>query len=400
MEDFRRQFLLETAEKLENLHFALRGSKEFSAENKRETFRILHTVKGTAQTFGYAAASRLAHDLETLLSADRIDQNLIIEGIKFLQKSLTEEEFQLPDQFTEKLQTIPPKTRIANDLNNDLPKIPNEFYSQLSNREKEIVNAAIRGEKNLAVLEIGFEMTNFAAGLINFRETLNSSGEIAATFPSAKFTAHGKIGFQFLTVGLENAEKLAAENNASVLWENPTETPVNNLDAVLRQIVKHGNEIADKFDKQIEIETKSNELNLSSAEVKLVFEMLLHLVRNAVDHAIERSGKIQIDLKKESDNLHLSVADDGRGIDLECVKSKAIEKKLISATESLNENELLELIFQPEFSIKPEATEISGRGVGLDAVKNSIEKFDGKISVKTEKGKGTIFEIYLPLAQS
>lgn len=399
MEDFRRQFLAETAEKLENLHHILRDSKDFSVENRRETFRLLHTIKGTAQTFGFSETSRLAHDLETLLAADENRQNLIVEGIEFLQKSLTEEKFQLPEQFTEKLRTIIPTTTAVADLNH-LPEIPAEFYSQLSNREKEVINAAIRGGKNQAVLEIGFETANFAAGLINFREALDSEGEIVATFPSAKFNAEGKIGFQFLTTNLENAENLAAENGASVLWENSTETEINDFGAILCQIVRHGREIAAKFDKQITFETKSDELNSSSVELKIVFETLLHLVRNAVDHAIENTGTIKINLKRETDNLLFSVADNGRGIDLEQIKIKAIERNLISKDADLDEHKTLELIFQPEFSTKTETTEISGRGVGLDVVKNSVEKFGGKINVRTEKGKGTTFEIVLPREQN
>lgn len=396
MEDFRRQFLVETAEKLENLLQTLRGGANFSNENKRETLRILHTVKGTAQTFGYASTSRLAHDLETLFEIDGNNQNLIVEGIEFLQKSLAEDKFQISEQFSEKLQAVVPKKSAADDSNNHLPPIPDEFFSQLSSREKEFVHSAVRRGKNLAVVEAVFELANFADGLVNFREVLSSTGEIVATFPGTRFAAHGKIGFQFLTVGLENAQTFAAESSVHVIWENSTAVLANNLEAVLSEIVKHGEKIAEELDKKIEIEVESDEIKLSFAELQIVFESLLHLVRNAVDHAIERAGTIKINVKKESNDLRISVVDDGNGIDLERVKAKAIEKKFISGDENLDEKETLELIFQPELSTKTETTEISGRGIGLDTVKNSIEKSGGKISVKTEKGKGTTFEIVLP----
>ena len=396
MEDFRRQFLLETAEKLENLHHSMRGEEKFFAAHRNEIFRLLHTVKGTAQTFGYAAASRLAHDLETLLSVSENNQNLFIEGIAFLQKSLTEDNFQPPGRFTEKLRTIIPNAPPARVADENLPEIPVEFYSQLSGREKELVNSAARGGKNLTVLEVGFEAANFAVGLINFREVLNSNGEIVATFPSAKFSAEGKIGFRFLMTALENAQILAAENSASVLWENSTGKPVNDLDAALRRIVRHGEEVAAKFGKRIEIETQTDVSSLSAAELRLVFETLLHLVRNAVDHAIENVGTIKINLKKEENNLRISVSDDGRGVDLERIKNTAIERNVISKDEITDEGKLLDLIFQPEFSTKSATTEISGRGIGLDAVKNSVENSGGKITVETETGKGTTFEIVLP----
>ncbi|MCY7375167.1 MAG: Hpt domain-containing protein [Pyrinomonadaceae bacterium] len=397
MEDFRRQFLSETAETLADLHQNLQSAKSFSGAVKRETFRVLHTVKGTAQTFGFDAASRLAHDLETLLAADANAPDLLLEGIELLQKSLTEETFQIPEQFAQKLHAVVPNAaQTAHDTDNNPINIPGEIYSQLSNQERKTIGAAMRGGKHLSVLEIGFAAANFAAELINFREILNSSGEIIATFPGAKFSDDGKIGFQFLTATSDAIKQLAEENSANVLWNYSPEKSANDINAVLRQIARHGREIAAKFGKQVAIETQIDEANFSPRELKLVFEVLLHLVRNAVDHAIERVGKIEIRVKTEANGFRLSVADDGRGIDSDKIKAKAIEKNLISAAENLTATETIDLIFQPEFSTKSETTEISGRGIGLDAVKFAVEKFGGKIIVKTEKGKGTTFEIFLP----
>lgn len=398
MEDFRRQFLIETAEKLENLQRNLPAAKDLSLENKHEIFRILHTIKGTAQTFGYASMSRLAHDLESLLSINGDGKNLLVEGIGFLQKSLTEEKFQIPEQFRKKLQAAIPNAAAVDD-SNDAPVIPAEFYSQLSHREKETINGRRDGEK-FAVLETAFNLANFAAELISFREVLSSAGEIVATFPGVNSNAHGKIGFQFLVAGVENAENLASENGASVLWENSDGFSMNNLDAVLKQIVRHGKELAAKLGKQIEFELENNDLKLSPAELKIVFESLLHLVRNAIDHAIETVGTIKISIAEKSNALRISVSDEGFGIDFELIKAKAVEKKLIAADENLSEAATLDLIFQPEFSTKIETTEISGRGIGLDAVKNTVEKNGGKITVKTGKGKGTTFEINLPRRES
>ena len=395
MEDFHRQFLSETVETLENLHQNLQNSETISDSRRREVFRTLHTVKGTAQTFGFDTASRLAHELETLLADGENTRNLLLEGIEILRRSLIEGDFQIPENFTENLRAVLPNADLtAGNLYENPAEIPPEIYSQLSNREKKLIGAAMREGKILAVSEIGFEAANFAVELINFREKLNSSGEIIATFPSAKFSGDGKIGFQFLTASAE-----IITDTANVGWSFAPPKRLNDVSGVLREIIRHGREIASKLDKRIGFETQNDEIKLSSAELKLVFEVLLHLVRNAVDHAIERVGKIEIRVKKEADNLRLSVADDGRGIDLKQVKSQAVEKKLI-ADENLSETEIINLIFQPEFSTKAETTEISGRGIGLDAVKYGIEKFGGKITIATEKGKGTTFEITLPRNES
>jgi chemotaxis protein histidine kinase CheA len=94
--------------------------------------------------------------------------------------------------------------------------------------------------------------------------------------------------------------------------------------------------------------------------------------------------------------LRLSVRDNGNGIDGEKIKAKAIEKKLIAGDENLTAQETIDLIFTPEFSTKSAVTEISGRGVGLDAVKFAVEEAGGKVTVKSDGEKGTAFEIFLP----
>lgn len=400
MEDFRRQFLLETAQTLDRLNKNLTSATVFSDAVKRETFRTLHTVKGTAQTFGFNESSRLAHELETLLAADGNTRTLLIEGIELLQASLTENPSDISETFVEKLRAVVPNVELTADTSTgSSSKIPTEIYSNLSVQEKNIVGAAIRSGKSLTVIEVGFETVNFASELIDFRELLNSSGEIVATFPSADFSGDGKIGFQFLTANFEAVENLPEKSSVKILWSSPPEKPLDGIGEVLREIVRHGEEIAAKLDKQIEIKTQSGERIFSPAELKLIFEVLLHLARNAVDHGIEKIGRIEILIKEAKDGLHIAVADNGRGIEAEKIKAKALEKKL-TGVENLSDAEIINLIFQPEFSTKSSSDEISGRGVGLDAVKYAVEKVGGKITVATEKGIGTTFEIILPRAEN
>ncbi len=403
MEEFRRRFLTETVETLENLKQTLRPAGAFSDSTKGETFRVFHTVKGTAQTFGFGTASRLAHELETLLSADGNTHPILIEGIELLQKSLAEKAFTIPEQFTKKLRALVPNdgqtlNRRSDQTIENSVEVPVEIYSQLSQREKNLFGSAVRTGKKISVLEISFKTADFAAQLIKFRGSLNLFGEIIATFPSAK--AGGGIGFRFLTASSEAVEDWAKANSANVGWNFSPDKSADGIGEVFRQITRHGAEVAVRLNKQIEIETQSDAMDFSPAELKLVFEVLLHLVRNAVDHAVERVGKIKIQIKKEPQGFRLSVADDGRGIDFEKVKAAAIEKKLVSAAENITEAETIELIFQTEFSTKSESDEISGRGIGLDVVKYAVEKSGGKLSVATAKGKGTTFDVFLPRKES
>ncbi len=396
MEDFRRQFLLEAVATLENLSKDLQGAEKFSDSVRRETFRTLHTIKGTAQTFGFAAASRLAHELENLISVNQNSHHLLYEGIQLLIKTLTEKDFESPIRFAEKVRAAAPNaTEIFYDSDSLLSEIPKEIFSQLSNQEKNILRSAIRDGKNLFCLEIGFELANFADGLINFREILSASGEIIATFPSTKFNADGKIGFQILLATAANLPPIE-KFDAIIIFQSSPNNYSGGVQSVLEQVAKHGKTVAETLRKQIEFKIHADETNLSPQRLKLVFDVLLHLVRNAVDHAIKDAGEIKIDFSIAENNFRLTVADNGRGIDLEKIKKKAVEKNLISADMILTETEIIDLIFLPEFSTKSDVTEISGRGIGLDAVKNAVEKAGGRITTESRSGKGTTFEVFLP----
>lgn len=407
MEDFRQQFLLESIETLVNLSTDLQNAETISDSRKRDAFRLLHTVKGTAQTFNFKTASRLAHELETLLSVlteknHEAERPLFLEGVNFLIESLRDENFQIPGSFIEKIRVIIPDaaTSVKDFSNNFALEIPKEFLSQLSIQETNTLRSAMQNGKNLFCLEVGFELKNFADELINFREILNETGEIIATLPSDKFSLNGQIGFRILFVSSAQVSEIAliAEQNAAetIFDSSSKKFTDNNAASVLSLVVEHGKDLSNKFGKQIEFETFADEIEISPEQLKIFFDALLHLVRNAVDHAIESKGKIEINLTTKENDFVLTVDDDGCGIDSEKLKTKAIEKNLISAEADLSESELIDLIFRPEFSTKSEVTQTSGRGIGLDAVKFLIEKSGGTINVKSAIGKGTTFEIFLP----
>ncbi len=133
---------------------------------------------------------------------------------------------------------------------------------------------------------------------------------------------------------------------------------------------------------------------------------LLHLIRNAVNHGIEdpetrkKAGKpgkglVRLSARRDRDNVIIQLTDDGAGINVEKVKKKAVEKGLITleAAATLNTDEAIDLLFQPGFSTADTITDISGRGVGLDVVRRSIESLKGTIKVETTSGKGSVFEL-------
>lgn len=399
MENFRRQFLIEAAGNLRALADDFQGAA-VSDSIKREAFRTLHTIKGTAQTFGFDYSSRLAHELETLLSVMKtfeadLSKSLFLEGIGFLIESLERKNFEIPAHFAEKIRELIPAAQSVSE--NFAPAIPTEFFAPLTAQERNAIRSAQESEKNLFCFEVVYDLASFADELINFRESLNESGEIIATLPGVKSNG-GKIGFRILYASAAEILKInsiAEAGAAEIIFNSSPDAFSADAPGVFAQIVNHGKTTAEKLGKQVEFAISADEANLPPDKIKTIFDVSLHLVRNAVDHAVETTGKIEIELKDEKNGWRLTVSDDGRGIDLKRIKEKAVEGNFI-ADAPLTERETINLIFLPEFSTKSNVTEISGRGIGLDAVKSAVEKVGGKIVVESRSGRGTTFEIFLP----
>lgn len=160
--------------------------------------------------------------------------------------------------------------------------------------------------------------------------------------------------------------------------------------------------------KQVSVEISGEETELDKQVIEQLSDPLTHLVRNAVDHGIEppeervalgkpAEGCLRLSACHEGGNVILDVKEDGRGLNSELIRRKAVEKGLIRAEENLTPEQVRSLIFLPGFSTAAKITDISGRGVGLDVVKQNIEKLNGSIHVNSEPGKGTHFRIQLPL---
>jgi two-component system chemotaxis sensor kinase CheA len=172
-------------------------------------------------------------------------------------------------------------------------------------------------------------------------------------------------------------------------------------------------DIAKKEGKEVEFSIYGGEIELDRAVIDEIVEPIVHILRNAVSHGIEppeererkgkpRKGRVTLSAVKEKDIVVISVEDDGRGIDLEKVKETAVKKGLIprEKADSLKREEILDLLFLPGFSTASEVTEVSGRGVGLDAVKSMIESLGGLIEIETSPDKGTRVSLRLPITMA
>jgi two-component system chemotaxis sensor kinase CheA len=181
------------------------------------------------------------------------------------------------------------------------------------------------------------------------------------------------------------------------------------IERVFSKFPRMVRDLSRKFNKNIEFEIEGQDTELDRTILDEISDPLVHLVRNAVDHGIEypeerekagknEVGRIKLSARREKNNVIIEIEDDGKGIDVEILKKKAVEKGLLSSfdVENLSEEEIRMIIFAPGFSTKDTPTEISGRGVGMDAVKTAVEKLGGKVRVYSKKGEFTRIRIDLP----
>ncbi|MES9994147.1 MAG: chemotaxis protein CheA [Candidatus Thiodiazotropha sp.] len=169
-------------------------------------------------------------------------------------------------------------------------------------------------------------------------------------------------------------------------------------------------DLARSLKKEIDLEMVGEETDLDKNLVEALADPLVHLVRNSVDHGIElpdereakgkpRRGRVVLSAAQEGDHILLSIADDGKGMDPEVLRKKAVEKGMMDteAAARLDDKECFNLIFAPGFSTKTEISDVSGRGVGMDVVKTRIAQMNGSVEIDSEWGAGSLITIKLPL---
>jgi two-component system, chemotaxis family, sensor kinase CheA len=182
------------------------------------------------------------------------------------------------------------------------------------------------------------------------------------------------------------------------------------VDQLFRRFPRIVRDVARQCGREVDLELSGQETDLDKGILDAIAEPLTHLVRNAVSHGIESPeerrrlgksprGKIRLNALHQGNQVVVEISDDGRGIDAQKIRNKALELGMMTAEEAarLNEGETLDFIFRPGFSTAEEVTEVSGRGVGMDVVQSVLQRLKATIHVETHVGQGTTFRLKLPL---
>ncbi|MFW5807085.1 MAG: chemotaxis protein CheA, partial [Spirochaetota bacterium] len=233
------------------------------------------------------------------------------------------------------------------------------------------------------------------------REIASEFGELYSVFDDFQSSFKGSVSRLRSTT--QNLGRITGELQEAVMHIRMV--PISQIFSRFPRLVR---DLSRSLNKQVNLEIVGEDTELDKSVIDDLLDPLIHSARNSIDHGIEASaervaagkpeaGTLRLAASNEGNMIVITVEDDGRGIDVESIQRKAVERGIIPAGKTLSDVEAHNLIFDPGFSTAREITNVSGRGVGLDVVKRQIEKVNGTVAVWSEKGAGTRFTIKIPL---
>ena len=439
-----------------------------SATILAELLRHLHTLKGGAMMANFNKIGELAHKLEDYFQLYR-DRNaetklellptaftiidLISEMVRSVEQGKPEivseftarladidnklfylKDFEFPREFKQPETVSPVKEPLAVQEADNTIKIKSSFVDHLVNLATEMV---VNRTELLSYFEmlkkITADLEHRKKDVRHFTHQFEDFLEESAFSDLKNLPPSLEQDYEMLSKFMDNLKNVSGDvsqisTELSKLVRS-LEKNVNQLSVLSKSL--HGDllkarmlpirllferferpvrDLARKQRKQIELVIEDNGAELDRAMVDALYEPLLHIIRNAVDHGIEKpaqrkklgkdpKGKIILRARQEKSQVVIDIIDDGQGIDPEKIRQKIIDSKMLKKREAqkLSESRLLEYIFAPDFSTSDKTTDVSGRGIGLDVVVSEIQKLKGIVRVKTNINQGTVFSIRVPL---
>jgi two-component system chemotaxis sensor kinase CheA len=386
-------FFEEAAELLADFEAALLELEESQgdAELLNRIFRAAHTIKGNAGMLGFDDIARFTHGLESLLdalrtgarpvTADVVDALLVSGDVlrRMLHAQQTGGETSDVDRTLERLHAL---------REGDAPGASAAAPSGTRPSEPAAApNASIR------------------VPIAKVDRLINLVGELVIT-QSMVAEAVGALAPERVAALAEAVAQM--DRHARDLHEQVLAIrmmPVRSLFARFPRLVR---DVAAVLGKQAMLEVSGEDTELDRTVIERISDPLTHLVRNAIDHGIEppaartQAGKpatahVRLTAYQQGGSIYIEVADDGRGLDRARILAKAVESGLVAAGDALTDDQVWALVFAPGFSTASHVTEVSGRGVGMDVVRQNVAALGGTIAIRTEAGRGTCFRIKLPL---
>ena len=382
--NYREMYVTEALEHAELINQTLLKLEENPdvREHIDAIFRSAHTIKGMAATMGYEQTKELCKNLENIFDKIRKKESkltgmlasAIFKCIDALQEMINDEK-----------KTIDLESYIS--LLENPEKSTRTLESEPESEPTQLPTIRVKmSDLDLLVNSVG----ELIISKMKLENTLKNEGSTKSQHELMELTRLlSDIQYQSMKIRLV-----------------PIETIFGRFTRVVR-------DTANKLDKKIHLEMKGANIELDRTVLDAILDPLLHILRNCVDHGLEspserkrigkpETGKITLTAFHAGEQIAVKIEDDGRGIDIERLKVKAVENGLISSEEAnqMSDDKAIDLLGTPGLSTAKTVTDISGRGVGMDVVINRVREFGGNIEITTQKEKGTCMILTLPLSIS
>jgi len=371
-----------------------------------ELFRHAHSLKGMAATMGYEQIAGIAHTMEDQLSRIRSGESdflppladLLLEGSDTLTRLVSiiesgSDDFEDTAALVERLAACDPSA---------------DVYPPVQANPPEEANAP---PENPASATHQFRQTDSFKSIRIKTETLDHLVNITGELITNRYRLSESIRLANATECLEPLHQLTAL--LRTLRDEVFKARMLPFAFIAERFPRMVRDLARKQGKEVHFQLEGKEIELDRGILEAIAEPILHILRNAVDHGMESAdervlagkpfdGTITLTVRRDKDHVEIVIADDGRGMDPELLKLAAVEKGVISPEEAarMTLQEAYLLICKPGFSTAATVTDVSGRGVGMDAVREAVHALAGVLTIQSQKGRESRFIMRLPITVS
>ena len=391
-QEYREMFMAEALEYYDSMsrHLSELERNTDAGPALNELFRLMHNLKANARAMGFTDLGEVAHHLETLFGLIRDKQRefggplakVVFMGVDALGTMI---------RAVGASQPLPDATALLENLDRlvrgEAPVLDEEDESE---SEEE-------AGKKMELSDLVYIQVKKLDNLLNL------VGELVIDRDRVMTLAQ-ELGNPALLATAQHLFRISDDLQYSVM-----DARLVGVGVLLNKFPRVVRDVATAENKEVELTLSGQDVQIDRNILQIITDALLHLVRNAVSHGLETPeqrqqagkpvvGHLTLSALTDREDVLIQVRDDGRGINTEAVRKKAVERGLVSAAEAprLDEQQVWALLFEPGFSMAEKITDISGRGVGLDVVKLALDSLGGQLRVESEMGAGTTFTLVLP----
>jgi two-component system chemotaxis sensor kinase CheA len=428
--EFVEEFLVESSENLDQLDRDLLALEQSPDDPDRlaSIFRTVHTIKGNSGFFGFSKLGALTHSGEHLLGRlrdgklslnDRVTGSLysMVDAVRSILRSIEADGTEGDHDFRDLAQTLTAAAAeedVQPSVASPVVAAPTPSAAAVEPPAAAIPSPAATAEPTPAPATAVSLPAGTAAG---GRAVAESSIRVDVGLLASILDLVGELVLarnQLRSIETDDpavqavSHRIHAVTNA--LQETAVKTRMQPIEHLFSKFPRTVRDLAVSCGKEVQLVIDGADTELDRSLVESIRDPLTHLVRNSIDHGIEppavraaagkpRAGRLLLRAFHESGQVTIEIEDDGAGINVEAVRSKAIGRGLITAeaAAALADEEILQFIFEPGFSTAATVTSVSGRGVGMDVVKTNIEAVGGTVDLQSRPGKGTTVRVRVPL---